>query len=226
MPKAELACRKTPPTGAPLLILRRFAPLPPRILMIGASTGGPQALAEVLRDASEWLRQLPIVVVLHAPADFIPLVAASLAIQARMPARVAQNGERLVAGTIYFAPGDRHLRVMKANDNTRVLVYSDAEAQNSCKPAVDVLFRSGARTFGPEALGVVLTGMGRDGLKGAQDIAEAGGNIIVQDEATSAVWGMPGAVAREGLASAILPVDGIASAIGGLVVSSRRNGRE
>ena len=224
MPNVESILRKPETPGAPAPLLRRFTPLPPRILLIGASTGGPQALGKVLHDASGWLRQIPIVVVLHAPPDYIHLVAAGVAGQSRMPARVALNGEALAPGIIYFAPGDRHLRVMTANDR-KILVHSDAEAQNSCKPAVDVLFRSGARTFGPEALGLVLTGMGRDGLKGAEDIVEAGGNVIVQDEATSAVWGMPGSIARRGLASAILPLDSIASAIGGLLVSSRRTVR-
>lgn len=206
----------------PSLRLRRFSAVAPRIVMIGASTGGPQAVAEVLANASEWLRLVPIVVVMHLPRDFMPVVAAAVAKSARMPARGALNGEKLLPGTIYFAPGDKHLRVAQANEAV-VLVHSDAEPQHSCKPSVDILFRSGARTFGQAALGVVLTGMGRDGLAGAQAIAEAGGQIIVQDAASSAVWGMPGAIAREGLASAILPATAIASAIDGLMVSSQRS---
>ena len=213
------------PAVLPPWHLRRFTPMAPRILMIGASTGGPQALAQVLSDASEWLRQVPIVVVLHAPADVVPTVAAAIGRIARMPSDLARNGEQLLAGAIYFAPGDRHLRVMQAHQRF-VLVHSDGPPQHSCKPAVDMLFHSGARTFGPEALGLVLTGMGRDGLAGARAIVEGGGNVIVQDEASSAVWGMPGAVARAGLASAVLPVEGIAAAIGGLVVSSRRSARQ
>lgn len=202
--------------------LRRFSPIAPRVIMIGASTGGPQALAQVLSDVSEWLRQLPIVVVMHLPPDFTAVVAASIAQSARMPARIAANGEPLKAGVIYFAPGDKHLRVAKTEDRI-VLLHSDGEPQNSCKPSVDVLFRLGARAFGRGALGVVLTGMGRDGVSGAEAIVEAGGQMIVQDAASSAVWGMPGAVARMGLASAILPADGIASAIHGLMVSTRRS---
>lgn len=212
------------PVRAQAIALRRFSPLPPRALLIGASTGGPQALAQLLGAAPAWLRQVPVVVVLHLPPDFTAVVARFIGKTAGMPARIAQNGEKLLPGTVFFAPGNLHLRVMRAGAQV-VLVHSDGPAQHFCKPAVDVLFRSAAKAYGPEALGIVLTGMGRDGLAGAQAIVEAGGNVVVQDEATSAVWGMPGAIAREGLASAVLPLDGIASAIGGLMLSSRRSAR-
>lgn len=210
-----------PRLGSPIQ-LRRFSLMPPRALFIGASTGGPQALEVVLSSASNTLRHMPIVVVLHAPPGFMEVVAANVAKAARMPARICLNGERLMPGTIYFAPGDKHVRVMKA-DKRIVLVHSDGEPQNFCKPAVDVLFRSAARSFGPEALGIVLTGMGRDGLMGAQEIVTCGGSVVVQDEASSVVWGMPGVIARAGLASAVLPVSGISSAIDGLMTASRRS---
>ena len=212
------------PARVPPIALRRFSPLPPRALLIGASTGGPQALGQLLGAAPAWLRQVPIVVVLHLPPDFTAVVASFIEKTAGMPARIAQNGEKLLPGTVFFAPGDQHLRVMRAGAQV-VLVHSDGPAQHFCKPAVDVLFRSAAKAYGPEALGIVLTGMGRDGLAGAHAIVEAGGNVVVQDEATSAVWGMPGSIARQGLASAVLPLDGIASAIGGLMLSSRRSAR-
>ena len=201
--------------------LRRFSPIAPRALLIGASTGGPQALATVLSDASEWLRQIPIVVVLHMPPDFARVVAGHIAAVSKMPARTAINGEKLLPGTIYFAPDSQHIRVMRAG-TALVLVHYDGPPQNFCKPSVDELFRSAAKSLKQECLGLVLTGMGRDGLLGAQAIAEAGGSLVVQDEATSAVWGMPGTIARAGLASAILPVTGISSAIGGLLAAGKR----
>ena len=219
---ADLICGPAGPARAPLIALRRFSPLPPRALMIGASTGGPQALGQLLADAPAWLRQIPIVVVLHLPPDFTSVVASYVQRLAKMPARVALNGEKLLPGTVFFSPSGVHLRAMRAGAQV-VLVHSDSPPQHFCKPAVDVLFCSAAKAYGPEALGVVLTGMGRDGLAGARAMVEAGGNVIVQDEATSAVWGMPGAIARDGIASAVLPIDGIASAIGGLLVSRRRS---
>ena len=218
----EVSTATTAPARNALPELRRFSRLPPRVLMIGASTGGPQALARVLADATPWLPKLPVVVVLHIPPDFMPVVARSVADSIKLPCRIAGNGEKLLAGHIYFAPGHLHLKLMRTGAQV-VLVHSDTPPQNFCKPAVDVLFRSGAKSFGPEALGLVLTGMGRDGLVGARAIAEAGGSMIVQDEASSAVWGMPDVVAREGLASAILPLGQIASAIGGLLASHQRS---
>lgn len=203
--------------------LRRFSPMPPTALLIGASTGGPQALEQMLSMASSWLRHLPIAVVLHAPPSFIEVVAANIARASGMPTRVAGHGDKFLPGTIYFAPGDKHLRVVRANQRV-ILMHSDGEPQNFCKPAVNVLFASAARAFGPEALGVVLTGMGRDGLEGSRAIVDAGGALIVQDEASSAVWGMPGSIARAGLASAVLPLAGMASALDGLMVAKLRRG--
>lgn len=213
------------PTVSPAApALRRFSPMPPRVVMIGVSTGGPQALATFFSGAATWFRQVPIVIVIHLPPDFTTVIARNVETIAKIPARMPQNGEKLLPGTIYFAPGEKHLRLMRAGSQV-VLVHTDGPAQNFCKPSVDVLFRSGAKAFGPEALGLVLTGMGRDGLLGSQAIVDGGGSVIVQDEATSTVWGMPGTVAREGLASAILPLGRIASSIGGLLTASQRSQR-
>ncbi len=206
--------------GEPI-VMRRFSPMPPAALLIGASTGGPQALELLLTTASSWLRLLPIAVVLHAPPGFIEVVAANIARASGMPTRIACHGDKFLPGTIYFAPGDKHLRVMRA-DRRVILMHSDAKPENFCKPAVDVLFSSAARAFGPEALGIVLTGMGRDGLAGSRMLVDAGGSVIVQDEASSAVWGMPGSIARAGLASAVLPLAGMASALDGLLVAKQR----
>lgn len=210
--------------SAPPIILRRFSPMPPAALLIGASTGGPQALELMLSMASSWLRHLPIAVVLHAPPGFMEVVAANIARTSGMPTRVAGHGDKFLPGTIHFAPGDKHLRVVRA-DHRVILMHSDGEPENFCKPAVDVLFTSAARAFGPEALGIVLTGMGRDGLAGSRALVEAGGAVMVQDEASSTVWGMPGSIARAGLASAVLPLASMASALDGLMVATRRRGQ-
>lgn len=204
--------------------LRRFSALTPRILAIGASTGGPQALAALLSRVGPRLQSVPVVVVLHMPNDFTDVVAGQIGALTGLPTAAAVNGERLVPGHIYFAPGGVHLKAVRVGA-FQALAYSDGPPENFCKPAVDVLFRSVADVFGPGALAVVLTGMGSDGLEGARRIVDAGGSVIAQDEASSAVWGMPGAVSRAGLASTISPVaqlaDTIALRLGG---STRKAG--
>ena len=210
------------PAARPPVQLRRYSPMAPRALLVGASTGGPQALETIFSSRAAWLQLVPAIIVLHMPADLVQIFARHIQNTAHMPARIAENGDKMRAGTIYFAPGDQHLRLGLAGKEI-VLVHSDGPPQHFCKPAVDVLFRSAAKLLGPEALGLVLTGMGRDGLAGSQAIIDNGGSVIVQDEATSTVWGMPGAVAREGLASAMLPLAQISSAIGGLLIASGRS---
>ncbi len=187
----------------------------PRALFIGASTGGPQALALVLENLAPCLANIPVFVVLHVPADFTSLVTGNIARVTKLETRAAQHGEQVKPGRIYFAPGNIHMRVLRMGE-TPVIVHSDGPPENFCKPAVDVLFRSAAQSFGAGALAVVLTGMGSDGCAGARAIVEAGGAVIAQDEATSVVWGMPGSVANAGLAAAVLPLDRIGPAIADL----------
>ena len=203
---------RPPPRPSSEYARARFAACAPRALFIGASTGGPQALARVLGVLAPRAVDLPIFVVLHVPADFTSIVTANIARITRREVRIGQHGEPVKPGKIYFAPGDAHLRVLRIGE-TPIIVHSDAPPENFCKPAVDVLFRSAAQSFGPGALGVVLTGMGSDGLEGSRAIVAAGGAVIAQDEETSVVWGMPGMVAKEGLAAAILPLDEIAVAV-------------
>lgn len=196
--------------------LRKFSPCIPRVLVIGASTGGPQALAAVLAELTHGLATVPVLIVLHLPPDFTKLVTDNIERVTKMPTRAAKHGEPALPGHIYFSPGDMHMRVLKIGE-TPILCHTDGPPENFCKPAVDVLFRSAAQSFGAGALGLVLTGMGSDGLAGSRAITEAGGAVIAQDESSSVVWGMPGAVAGAGLASAILPLDRIAPAIAGLM---------
>ncbi|MBV9064904.1 MAG: chemotaxis protein CheB [Methylobacteriaceae bacterium] len=182
----------------------------PRVLAIGASTGGPQALSLLLSKLSPHLDKLPVLIVLHMPPDFTDVVSGHIERATGRPTRAARNGEKIRPGEIYFAPGNHHLKVARL-DTTPILIHCDSPPENFCRPAVNVLFRSVAQVYGPTSLGIVLTGMGSDGLDGARALVEAGGTVIAQDKASSLVWGMPGAVAQEGLAAAVLPIDSMAA---------------
>lgn len=180
-------------------------------IAIGCSTGGPDALTTVLAGLPPQL-SVPVLVVQHMPPLFTRLFAERLDRNCPLPVQEAADGQLVEPGRVYVAPGDRHLVVRKRGG--RVVVQLTTEApENYCRPSVDVLFRSVASVYGSHALACVLTGMGRDGAKGAERIHAAGGRIIVQDEATSVVWGMPGAIASAGLASAVLPLPQIADAL-------------
>jgi len=172
------------------------------IVAIGVSTGGPTALAELIPALPASL-PVPILLVQHMPPMFTKILADRLDHKSAVRVVEGADGARIDPGTVCIAPGDRHMEVASRE---RLRVY-DGPHENSCRPSVDPLFRSVATYFGPHTLAIVLTGMGRDGLRGAEDIAIAGGHILVQDEATSVVWGMPGFVSRAGLADAALPLD-------------------
>jgi two-component system, chemotaxis family, protein-glutamate methylesterase/glutaminase len=188
----------------------------PRVLAIGASTGGPQALSLLLGNLSPHLDNVPVLIVLHMPPDFTDVVSGQIQRAMGRLTRAARNGEKIRPGEIYFAPGNRHLKVASL-ERTPILLHCDSPPENFCRPAVNVLFRSVAQVYGPSALGIVLTGMGIDGLEGARVMVEAGGAIIAQDKASSIVWGMPGAIAQQGLASAILPIETMAVHVAALL---------
>jgi two-component system, chemotaxis family, protein-glutamate methylesterase/glutaminase len=177
----------------------------PRVLGIGVSTGGPQALAALIPQIPAGF-PLPVLIVQHMPPMFTRLLAERL--QASSPLQISEavDGTPVVPGRVYVAPGDYHLRVRRAGPNAWVTALDQAPHENSCRPSVDVLFRSLAESFGGDVLPVVLTGMGKDGLDGVRKLKSEGAPCIVQDEATSVVWGMPGAVASEGLADCVLPL--------------------
>jgi two-component system chemotaxis response regulator CheB len=189
--------------------LRPFPLTQPRVLVIGASTGGPQALNEVVARLNGIIDHAPVLVVQHMPPTFTAILAEHLARASGRPAAEAVHGEPIVAGRIYVAPGGKHLRVTRRDGNPAVSL-DDGALINFCKPSVDPLFTSAAEVWGPKNLALVLTGMGADGTHGAADIVAAGGSVIAQDEASSVVWGMPGSVAQAGLCSAVLPLDQIA----------------
>jgi two-component system chemotaxis response regulator CheB len=183
----------------------------PKIVTIGVSTGGPDALARLL-PAFPANFPLPVVIAQHMPAIFTMLLAKRLASKCAIPVRECQPGDLLGPSCVWIAPGDFHM-VVKQDENRVLLATHQGPRENFCRPSVDVLFRSVAAVFGANSLGVILTGMGQDGLKGCAALCAAGGSVIVQDEASSVVWGMPGFVARAGLAEKILPLDEIGNEI-------------
>jgi two-component system chemotaxis response regulator CheB len=181
----------------------------PDILAIGASTGGIHALGQLLAALPPRL-SLPILVTQHLPGTFMEAFLRQLSAAAGQGAALARNGMAVLPGQILVAPGDAHLTVTVSGQGAAMVRLSQAPAASGCRPSVDPMFASCARLFGCHAMGVVLSGMGRDGAQGAAEIVEAGGTVLAQDAASSAVWGMPGAVAEAGLAAAILPPDQLA----------------
>jgi len=178
---------------------------------IGVSTGGPAALAKVFAAWSEPL-SVPVFIVQHMPPQFTELLAKKLTTISGMPVNEPVDGEVALAGHAYIAPGGYHMIIKDLGGRVTMHLNQDPP-ENFCRPAVDVLFRSAAKVYASRLLGVVLTGMGSDGMLGAQQISASGGQIIVQDEATSLIWGMPGAVVQAGLADKVLPLDEIPTEI-------------
>jgi len=174
------------------------------VVAIGVSTGGPQALMDVV-PAFTVDFPVPILIVQHMPPVFTKLLAERLAATARIPVGEGMLYQTLAPGNAWIAPGDFHMKVERDGDEIRLLTDRSAP-ENSCRPSVDVLFRSVADVYGSHVLAVVMTGMGQDGLRGCEHVHAAGGQIIVQDEASSVVWGMPGFVAKAGLAAQVVPL--------------------
>lgn len=222
IPEIKALCRRDPPAptpaGPPSVIGAR--PRPVEVVAVGASTGGPNALADVFAAFPADL-PVPVVIVQHMPPMFTRLLAERLSAQFPVKVEEGKAGGLLAPGHAWIAPGDYHMIVVRDGGQARILVHQDPP-ENSCRPAADVLFRSVARTFGPAVLGVVLTGMGQDGLRGCEAIKAEGGQVVVQDEESSVVWGMPGYVARAGLADRVVPL----SLIGPEIVRRVRAGRE
>ncbi|WP_135465883.1 chemotaxis-specific protein-glutamate methyltransferase CheB [Crenalkalicoccus roseus] len=188
----------------------------PRVVGIGCSTGGPQALSALVRRLGRGL-PVPVLVVQHMPAGFTAMLADHLDRLGGPGCAEARDGEALRPGRLYLAPGDRHLLAEALPDGALVARLSDGPAENFCRPAVDPMLRSLAALCGGRVLAVILTGMGQDGLAGCRAVAAAGGTVLAQDEASSVVWGMPGAVARAGLARALLPPEALGEQIATMV---------
>lgn len=212
LPKIKGLFRPPAPPKAPPRLLPKYTGVKaPRALVIGSSTGGPEALSKVIGTLPRAL-PVPTLLVQHMPPLFTAQLAARLDRIGPSHVVEAKEGERLEPGTIYVAPGDFHLEVADRAGHL-VTHIQHGDQVNFCRPAVDVLFNSAAKIFGGDLLAVVLTGMGSDGREGARQIVNAGGRVFAQDEATSVVWGMPGAVASAGLAHQILPIEQVSEAI-------------
>jgi two-component system chemotaxis response regulator CheB len=203
------------------LLLRPMPLTPPRVLLIGSSTGGPQALNALFAQIAAVIERAPVLVTQHMPPTFTAILAEHLERIVKRPVREGRDGEEINAGTVYIAPGGKHMTVTRRDNGTAVIALDDGAPVNFCKPAVDPLFASAAAVWGPKALALVLTGMGADGLAGGKALVAAGGHVIAQDEETSVVWGMPGQVAHAGLCSAVLPLKEIAPRLNRLFAGER-----
>ncbi|MFN8645534.1 MAG: chemotaxis response regulator protein-glutamate methylesterase [Gemmatimonadales bacterium] len=203
---APVAPRAPAPTG----VAPRPA-LPQRVdlLAIGVSTGGPNALAAII-PALPADFPLPVVIVQHMPPVFTRFLAERLAATSRLAVREGEEGGVVEPGVVWVAPGSSHMVLAREGEGLRLRLTQDPP-ENSCRPAVDPLFRSAATHLGQRTLALVLTGMGQDGLRGVEEIRKAGGVVLAQDEASSVVWGMPGAVVGAGLADVVLPLEKVAA---------------
>lgn len=199
------------PAATKDISLRRMpAAFRPQCIAVGSSTGGPQALFKVLKDLGPV--DQPVFITQHMPATFTRILAEHIARSTGRECAEAQDGEAVKAGRLYVAPGGKHM-VVEAKVAGKILRLDDGPPENFCKPAVDPMLRSLTKAYGGKVLCAILTGMGSDGAKGAEHLADAGGVVFAQDEATSVVWGMPGATAQRGAAMQVLPVDGMGKAL-------------
>ena len=219
-PAARPAVPAAPAASALSLVKRAFSAQAPRVLLIGSSTGGPQALMSLVSDVGPVIDRFPVLITQHMPPTFTTILAEHLARSSRKSAHEAIDGEAVKPGRIYLAPGGKHMRVVR-NGADAAIALDDGPAVNFCKPAVDPLFTSAIDIWHGGILAVILTGMGSDGMRGGKDIVAAGGSVIAQDEATSVVWGMPGAAANAGICAAILPLNQIAPKINRLFSGDR-----
>ncbi|MEP7054348.1 MAG: chemotaxis response regulator protein-glutamate methylesterase [Actinomycetota bacterium] len=217
-PTARAAKAVAPRTPvAPIARLAVHAPID--AVAIGVSTGGPDALSVVLPRLPADLR-VPIFVVQHMPPVFTRLFAERLSAKCALTVSEARHGDLVRPGCVYVAPGDFHMTVVRQGPDVRIAINQD-EPEAWCRPAVNVLFRSVASVYAGGTLAVVLTGMGQDGLRGVEMLYAKGAQIVVQDEESSIVWGMPGAIATAGLADQIVPLSGVAAEITGRVAAGR-----
>jgi len=197
------------------VVLRKATGAVPAALAIGSSTGGPQALFTLLRSLPKAL-SVPVLITQHMPRLFTAILAQHITRNCGQVCAEGVDGDILQRGRIYLAPGDRHMMVEQKTGKSVIRLTEDPP-ENFCRPSVDPMLRSLVAVYGANVLGVILTGMGSDGLNGGKQLIAAGGNMIAQDEASSVVWGMPGAVATAGLCSAVLPLADIAPHVANLL---------
>jgi len=207
--RAAAKPKPAPIQGSPLLghsqLVLQNAKVRPKVVAIGVSTGGPTALGSILPQLPAEF-PLPILIVQHMPPLFTRFLADRLCTSCKLVVKEASQGDQVAAGKILIAPGDFHLKVAGNGSGARVRL-DQSPPQNSCRPAVDALFSSIGEIYGGAVIAVILTGMGQDGLRGAEILKAQGASILAQDEATSVVWGMPGAIVNAGLADCVLPLD-------------------
>ncbi len=196
------AARRTNRIMRPAAPVQRVGTFKPRVLVVASSTGGPQALQSFLPPVAKAISN-PILIVQHMPPTFTTILAEKLSTLCGKPCVEPKNGDAVKNDMLYLAPGDFHMRIVKGASGGERLQLDKSAPVNFCRPAADPLFSSAVKMYAGSILGVVLTGMGSDGKNGAGDIRKAGGRVIVQDEASSVVWGMPGAVAEAGFADEI-----------------------
>ncbi|HEX7922807.1 MAG TPA: chemotaxis response regulator protein-glutamate methylesterase [Bradyrhizobium sp.] len=197
--------------AAPAQITRRsFGLLQPKVLLIGSSTGGPQALMSLVAEIGPVIDRVPVLITQHMPPTFTTILAEHLARTSKRPAHEGIDGESIRPGQIYLAPGGRHMRIARHGIDATIAL-DDGPPVNFCKPAVDPMFTSAIDVWQGSIMSVILTGMGSDGMRGGKDIVAAGGSVIAQDEASSVVWGMPGAAVHAGICAAVLPLNQIGS---------------
>ncbi len=202
--------------------LRKTREITPKVVMIGSSTGGPQALFDVFRTLATVPFNVPILLTQHMPATFTKILAGHLGkILGGDRVQEGEDRRKIEPGRVYLAPGDWHMTVKQGGKGPELRLLQ-TPPENFCRPSVDPMFRTGAEVYGSRSLVVVLTGMGRDGEKGARVVADKGGTIIAQDEPSSVVWGMPGAVAQAGICNKILPLSEIGAYIGKRVAEGSR----
>lgn len=197
----------TSPAGRAAPVARPLERTRPKVIVVGASTGGPQALVSLLSHMPRVASRVPIVVAQHMPPIFGAIFASHLKQHVGLPACEAAEGKPLLPGSIYLAPGGCHTVIRRKPDGQMILTMLPSEARGPWRPSIDLLFTSAADCFGADALAIALTGMGKDGTEGAQDLTRRGANVIVQDEASSVVWGISGSIADAGFAAAQLPPD-------------------
>jgi two-component system chemotaxis response regulator CheB len=217
--RPQTKLRRVPAEASPPYARAEPSRAIPKVVAIGASTGGPNALFELIEQLPKPVR-VPIIVTQHMPPTFTAILAEHIARRSGVQAFEATDRMPVQPGVVYVAPGGRHMEVVRSSGVVR-LNLSDAAPENFCRPSVNPMLRSAATVWGAATLGVVLTGMGSDGLDGARAVVAAGGTMLAQDQASSVVWGMPGAVVKAGLAAEMLPVSGLASAIGCLLDAAR-----
>jgi len=217
-PLAPAAHPAATPVAAPVhhapakFSIRPFHKVRPQALLIGSSTGGPQALTAIAAELAPIVDRVPVLITQHMPPTFTTILAQHIGRASGRPTHEGADGQAIKSGNIYIAPGGLHMRVGRQGTNVAIGL-DDGPQVNFCRPAVDPLFMSAIDVWKGDLLAVILTGMGSDGMRGGKDIVAAGGNVIAQDEATSVVWGMPGAAAQAGICSAVLPLNQIGQKI-------------